>query len=278
MIEPLMLAALAADDYLRILGNNLVGVYVHGSLAFGSYHRDNSDIDLLVVVEREPGQAEKEAMIRVLLEREQDAPERGFELYVVSRQSCQRYHHPAAYFLHYSERFRIEATQNLPGFCRRMRGNEPELAYHFTVVKNSGLCLRGKPSDQVFAGVPEREFMEGLSALIEGAENEVRIRPAAVILDLCRALAFGEGGYLASKSQGGRWALTRTDGRWRELIREALDAHWAGEPMEVPDDGEDLCHYLRLRIDNAFSRRKLSLEQQERWDEENALAEESQVG
>lgn len=32
------------------LGNRLIGIYLHGSLAMGSYYRPKSDIDLIVVV------------------------------------------------------------------------------------------------------------------------------------------------------------------------------------------------------------------------------------
>ena len=54
--------------YQRILGADLVGISVHGSLAFGCFHWQSSDVDFLVVTCRDPAQAQKEAMIRTLLE------------------------------------------------------------------------------------------------------------------------------------------------------------------------------------------------------------------
>ena len=42
-----------------ILGDNLVGIYLHGSLAMGGFTPDKSDIDLIVVVNNPPSHDEK---------------------------------------------------------------------------------------------------------------------------------------------------------------------------------------------------------------------------
>src|SRR3712207_2262445 len=41
-----------ADRLGRLLGANLVGIYLHGSLAMGCFNPRRSDIDLLVVTRR----------------------------------------------------------------------------------------------------------------------------------------------------------------------------------------------------------------------------------
>ena len=41
-----------AKQSKRILQDNLVGVYLHGSAVMGCFNPDRSDIDLIVVVER----------------------------------------------------------------------------------------------------------------------------------------------------------------------------------------------------------------------------------
>ena len=38
-----------ATAYTKILQDNLAGIYVHGSIAFGCFHWSKSDIDFLVV-------------------------------------------------------------------------------------------------------------------------------------------------------------------------------------------------------------------------------------
>ena len=37
-------------EYQTILGDNLVGIYVHGSIAFGCFHEEKSDIDFIAVI------------------------------------------------------------------------------------------------------------------------------------------------------------------------------------------------------------------------------------
>ena len=37
------------EHLVRLLGDNLTGIYLHGSLAMGCFNPDRSDIDLLVI-------------------------------------------------------------------------------------------------------------------------------------------------------------------------------------------------------------------------------------
>ena len=39
-----------SEKYNKLLGKNLVGIYVHGSIAFGCFNWDKSDIDFIVVI------------------------------------------------------------------------------------------------------------------------------------------------------------------------------------------------------------------------------------
>ena len=54
--------------YQRILGQNFLGLYVHGSIAFGCFSWEKSDIDFLVVVATPLSLSEKEKLISVMLE------------------------------------------------------------------------------------------------------------------------------------------------------------------------------------------------------------------
>lgn len=61
--------------YSEILGEQLTGIYLHGSAAFGCAC-DASDLDFIVVVSGVPSQQQKREMIALLLclSREPDAP------------------------------------------------------------------------------------------------------------------------------------------------------------------------------------------------------------
>ena len=72
--------------YSEILGEQLTGIYLHGSAAFGCAC-DASDLDFIVVVSGAPSQQQKREMIALLLclSREPDAPGKGFEMSVVEQ-------------------------------------------------------------------------------------------------------------------------------------------------------------------------------------------------
>lgn len=251
MIEPMMLVALAADDFKKILGDNLVGVYAHGSMAFGCAKSAASDVDFLAVVRREIDQFDKEALLRVLMGLEREAPKRGFEMSVLRYATCQNFVHPAPYDLHYSEKYRAEAARDLPDFCRRMHGTDRDLAAHVTVARNFGLTLSGPPAKEVFAGVPASAYLDSLLYDLDSALEDVYEEPVSVILNFCRVLAYCESGQILSKPQGGRWALDNADPRWYALIHEALRCRYAEEEMEAPDEVLNFCRAMRMRIDIA---------------------------
>ena len=54
------LLAIIKREYSTILREKLVGIYVHGSIAFGCFNWARSDIDFLVVVNESLSQVEKE--------------------------------------------------------------------------------------------------------------------------------------------------------------------------------------------------------------------------
>ncbi|MBQ8846878.1 MAG: nucleotidyltransferase domain-containing protein, partial [Lachnospiraceae bacterium] len=51
-----------------ILGDNLVGVYLHGSAAMGCYNDEKSDIDLLVVIHNDMSDEEKRRYMDIVVE------------------------------------------------------------------------------------------------------------------------------------------------------------------------------------------------------------------
>ena len=92
--------------YSEILGEQLTGIYLHGSAAFGCAC-DASDLDFIVVVSGAPSQQQKREMIALLLclSREPDAPGKGFEMSVVEQTACRPFCYPTPYLLHYSQSY-----------------------------------------------------------------------------------------------------------------------------------------------------------------------------
>lgn len=213
------------DAYRRILGGKLVGLYLHGSMAFGCFTWATGDIDFLAVVDAPLTQAEKEALIRVLLDMDDDAPPKGFEMSVVRRDVCDPFQYPTPFELHFSNAHKVRAMANLPAYCRDMHGVDPDLAAHFTVIRHVGETLFGADITAVFGDVPRAAYVDSILGDVDGAVQDILDNPVYITLNLCRVLAYLECGLVMSKRQGGEWGMTLLPDIYHPLLRSALDAY-----------------------------------------------------
>lgn len=217
-----------ASSYKAILQDTLVGVYVHGSLAFGCFHWERSDIDLIVVVESEPALSEKMALVQVLLDLTPQAPPKGFEMSVVLAEDCRQFRHPAPFVLHFSNSHLARCRQDLTAYCRSMHGTDPDLAAHFTVMHAVGFPACGPEVAAVFGPVPADAYWDSLWYDTKDAAENIMQDPVYVILNLCRVLAYVKEGRILSKEQGGQWGLTHLPAGYAKLVRQALHVYTEG--------------------------------------------------
>lgn len=89
-------------DYQDILGQQLTGIYLHGSLAFGCFNTLKSDLDFIVVVQSKLSLVAKLALLHVLEKYHPIAPQKGFEMSVVLVSDCRHFCYPTPYELHFS--------------------------------------------------------------------------------------------------------------------------------------------------------------------------------
>lgn len=211
--------------YRRILGEKMVGFYVHGSIAFGCFTWATGDIDFLVAVDAPLSQSEKEALIRVLLDLDADAPPKGFEMSVVLRDVCKPFQYPTPFELHFSNAHRARARADLSAYCRDMHGVDPDLAAHCTVIRHRGETLFGKPIETVFGEVPREAYADSILGDVGDAVQDIADNPVYVTLNLCRVLAYLTEGVVLSKQEGGEWGLTHLPEEYHPLLREALAAY-----------------------------------------------------
>lgn len=211
--------------YRAALGSKLTGIYLHGSLAFGCFTWATGDIDFLVVTEAPLTQAEKELLIRVLLDMTPDAPPKGFEMSVVLRGDCDPVLHPIPFELHFSNAHKDRAAADLSAYCRDMHGADPDLAAHFTVTRAVGQAVYGPPVREIFGEVPRDAYVDSILSDVENAEAEIADNPVYVTLNLCRVLAYLQDGVVLSKEQGGQWGVKHLPAAYHPLLREMMKAY-----------------------------------------------------
>ena len=237
-MSPQALLQKIRTGFESILGDNLTGIYVHGSLAFGCFQPDSSDIDFIAAVRLPLLAGQKHKLIALLLELEAFAPPKGLEMSIVLEQYCRSFIHPCPFELHYSQPHRSWAERDPDDYCRSMNGTDPDLAAHFTVIRTVGMTLCGPKVNELFGEVRAEDYLSSIRADVENAAEDIRSAPVYIILNLCRVAAYLQDGAVLSKHSGGEWGLNCLPERFHPLIQKALNAYSAGEVYQHNDKEE----------------------------------------
>ena len=217
-----------------ILGENLVGVYLHGSLAMGCFNPRSSDVDLLVVVREDIPLKVKRWYMERIAALHRDAPGKGLEMSVLRADVCSPFVYPTPFLMHFSA-MHLERYLAAPDvYAEQMNGIDRDLAAHCMVVRHRGRTLYGKPIPLVFAEVPAGDYLDSILADAADAAAEIARHPVYYVLNLCRILAYRRERLILSKREGGEWALANLeDPAHRALVCGALREYETGEPMDA---------------------------------------------
>ena len=214
------------DDFVerskKILRDNLVGVYLHGSLVMGCFNPQKSDIDLIIVADEPLSDSDKRAYMDMVVGVNPCGPAKGIEMSIVLRRVCKPFVYPTPFELHFSSGHLEWYRAHPNDYIREMNGTDKDLAAHFTVINNRGKCLYGAPVKDVFSEVPSCDFMDSLWHDIEGAAEEITENPMYLTLNLARVLAYQEDGLVLSKKEGGEWAIKTLPSEYHPLITDAI--------------------------------------------------------
>lgn len=241
-MDPMLLLEKVSGTYQALLGDRLVGIYLHGSLAMGCFREECSDVDFLVVTSDEPTLNQKQAMIETLLALSPQAPQKGFEMSVVLARDLKPFRYPTPFCLHYSNMHMEVAKRDVLQYCENMRGTDVDLAAHCMITRACGKALIGKPVNEVFGEVPREDYLDSICLDMDNAEQDVSQDPSYVLLNLMRVLAYLKDGEITSKAQGGQWGIENLSGADRQILRQALDAYTTGAPITAKDaELRDFC-------------------------------------
>lgn len=223
-------AKIFAEESKRILVDNLVGVYLHGSAVMGCFNPEKSDVDLLVVVNEEPTDTVKHAFLDMVVSLNENGPAKGIEMSVVRRGVCKPFVYPTPFELHFSKMHLDWYRSNPEDYIAKMKGTDRDLAAHITVIRARGVCLCGAPIDEVFGEVPKQDYIDSLWHDIADAEDDIAEDTMYLTLNLARVLAWQQDGSVLSKKEGGEWGLKNLPEKYHGLLREALSEYRGETP------------------------------------------------
>lgn len=215
------------------LGDNLVGIYLHGSAAMGCFNPQKSDLDLILVVEKEIPDAAKLEFMRNVVELNEEAPAKGIELSIVKKAYCDPFVYPTPFELHFSCAHLTWFREAPEDYVEKMKGTDEDLAAHFTIIRKYGIVLYGAGIEEVFGEVPQKDYIDSIWFDVENADEDIVENPLYVTLNLCRVLAYLQEGLVLSKQAGGEWGTRTLQGQFVGLIEAALECYKSDREMTV---------------------------------------------
>jgi predicted nucleotidyltransferase len=241
------------------VGDDLLGVYLHGSLAMGCFNPDRSDVDLLTVSGRRLPISTKWRLAQVLL-RLSGAPS-PIEVSFVEDAVLRLWRHPSPFDFHYSETHRHRLEEDLRSGAwkdwNRPAERDADLAAHITVTKARGVRLWGRPISEVFPDVPKCDYVASLLEDLEWARGRDEVPPDARLLNLCRVWGYFREGKILSKDEGGTWALGLAPEQLRGTIDQALRVYRGEAPVgSIEYEGmRSTSTYLERKVEEAAGAR-----------------------
>lgn len=230
-----------------ILGNNLVGIYLHGSAVMGCFNDKKSDIDLLVVVNNILSDEEKLRYMDMVVQLNAFAPSKGIELSIIRKYVCKPFIYPTPFELHFSIAHLDWYKRDSYDYIKKMKGTDKDLASHIMIIYHRGLCLYGEEICNVFEDVGQKVYLESIWYDIEHSEEDIIENPVYITLNLCRVLAYKQEKLILSKHEGGKWGLDNVPERYCKLIQQALDEYASVRVMEL--DEEEAIEFAKYMIE-----------------------------
>jgi hypothetical protein len=207
----------------ELLGNDLIGVYRHGSEVLGG-GGPRSDVDILAVSARHLTAEERERVVELCC----TVPKLEFDLVVASE--LRPWRHPAPYELH----FWSGRGEGLGP------GTNTDLAAVITMALAGNRVLYGPPPAHVFDPVPRADYVDGILRDVDDPS----------VLMLTRVWAGVATDEVHSKLRAAEWALARLPDEHNRVLEEAV-AYYRGERDEPPQDVDAYRAYIQNAIRTA---------------------------
>jgi predicted nucleotidyltransferase len=232
-------------DVVRdVVGEDLIGAYLHGSAVLGGM-RPRSDLDLLAVTARRMTRDQKVRLVADLFALSGPyripGPPRAIELTAVVASEIRPWRYPPSMDFQLGEwlRERLERGEVDPLPSR----THPDVAVLVTMVLQGDAAVAGPPPTEVFDPVPPSDFRRALSADVPGLLAELELDTRNVVLTLARIWSGLVTGAVHSKDAAADWALPRLPAEHRAVLAFAREAYLGTEDEDWMSIRDRICPY-----------------------------------
>ena len=223
------------------LGDELIGVYLHGSIALDAFNPNSGDIDILVVV--------KDSIdIRVKLEIARDIIEIDrkpcpLEMSAVKLSDARNWKTPGNCVFHYSDFWTEKYMERFSNpdadvYVVDHEFPDADVTSYIKLLKQCGIVLYGREIQEVFADVSDEDFWAAISADIDDYDfHDYDARYfASNVLILGRILSFKIERRILSKYDGGIWMIDHVPEDLKYLPKLAMKIWFEGEEHLLPEE------------------------------------------
>lgn len=209
-----------ADNLPVILGKNMVGLYLYGSLTQRAFNLRRSDVDCIVVTRRELSDTQFRKL-EVWLSHLAESNPWAARLQMI--------------FLIKTEVLTMNSKAGLYQFgVLKRSGSDGNPIIWMNVIK-SGVTLFGPPPESFVPAITPETLFQALKREVGYLREEISSKPesewrdvpsyrAYAVLTLCRILYSFRKGTIVSKQRAAKWVIKNLPGKWDEIILRALDA------------------------------------------------------
>ena len=222
-------------DVQAILGDKFTGLYLHGSLAYGDFNPQTSDIDFLVVTD---GHLSAETFSTL-----QEMHARLFASGLAWSQKLEGAYIPKDDLRRHDPAHAPVPWLGADGhFAQESLGSD--WIIQRWILREKGIVVAGPPP----ASLIDPVSAEDLRDAVRGSLREWWSPPfpsperfqsgeyrAYAVLTMCRSRYILEHGRIASKPEAARWAMQTLREPWVELVRKAMD--WRNDmDFDIPEE------------------------------------------
>lgn len=210
----------------EVLSDKLSGLYIHGSLATGSFHRERSDIDLIAVTNAKLTPGWRETVARSLVQLSDARPMKGdIEMNVIQERYARAFEHPLPYEVHYSSRYHEDIRHGRIDFSADR--TNVDLAANVMEARERGVTLLGPSAQIMFGPVPWHAYIHALEADFNWGRSVIEQMPVYAVLSACRILHGTTSKTLSvlNKDEAATWALQTVPRMYHSIVNDALQIY-----------------------------------------------------
>jgi predicted nucleotidyltransferase len=217
-----------------ILRDNLIGIYLYGSLAMECFNPKSSDLDVILVARKRLEKEQRKRIIEYL--KGVCSKNRRIELSIICKDVIQNPQYPIMVDLHFEYWGDIFENEK-----------DNEILSNLYTTKERGFCVWGMPISDVFSRIPAGYHLRSVIEDLRHTRKYLHENPESVgydpavywVLGSCRILAFIREERVLSKLEGGRWGLANLPKEYHDLIKQAI-SYYQGKRKEHIWDHEKL--------------------------------------